>query len=76
MYRTVLFFYQAEEGKRDRSPYRGLGDVYKGQYQGIGAYNDDGTLKANAKVLYITAATAKTVTTTLRVDKKDVEKTG
>lgn len=45
-------------------------------YQGIGAYNDDGTLKANAKVLYITAATAKTVTTTVRVDKKDVEKTG
>lgn len=31
-------------------------------YQGIGAYNDDGTLKSGAKVLYVTAATAKTVT--------------
>ncbi|MBQ8593424.1 MAG: pectate lyase [Bacteroidaceae bacterium] len=32
------------------------------RYQGIGAYNDDGTLKSGAKVLYVTAATAKTVT--------------
>lgn len=31
-------------------------------YQGIGAYNDDGTLKSGAKVLYVTAATAKTIT--------------
>lgn len=31
-------------------------------YQGIGAYNDDGTLKNGAKVLYVTAATAKTIT--------------
>ncbi len=30
---------------------------------GVGAYNNDGTLKSGAKVLYITAATAKTVTT-------------
>ncbi len=28
---------------------------------GVGAYNDDGTLKANARVIYVTAATAKTV---------------
>ena len=29
--------------------------------RGIGAYNDDGTLKANARVLYVTSRTAKTV---------------
>lgn len=29
---------------------------------GVGAYNDDGTLKANAQVVYVTAQTAKTVT--------------
>lgn len=31
-------------------------------YQGVGAYNDDGTLKADARVLYVTGQTAKTVT--------------
>ena len=31
--------------------------------EGIGAYNNDGTLKSDAKVLYITASTAKTVST-------------
>ena len=31
-------------------------------YSDIGAYTDDGTLKPSAKVLYVTAATAKTVT--------------
>lgn len=30
-----------------------------------GAYNTDGTLKANAQVIYVTAATAKTVTATV-----------
>lgn len=29
---------------------------------GVGAYNDDGSLKSNARVLYVTAATAKSVT--------------
>ena len=45
-------------------------------YSGIGAYNDDGTLKSNAKVLYITAKTAKTVTTKVMVDKTLTEVTG
>ena len=27
----VVFFFQAEDGIRDRSPSRGLGDVYKRQ---------------------------------------------
>ncbi|MBQ3634951.1 MAG: pectate lyase [Bacteroidales bacterium] len=31
--------------------------------EGIGAYNNDGTLKAGAKVLYVTAETAKTIST-------------
>lgn len=35
------------------------------KYDGVGAYNNDGTLKAGAKVLYITARTAKTVSTTV-----------
>lgn len=30
-------------------------------YSGVGAYKDDGTLKDDARVLYVTAATAKTV---------------
>lgn len=30
-----------------------------------GAYNDDGTLKSNAKVVYVTSANAKTVTATI-----------
>ena len=29
----LVFFFQAEDGIRDRSPSRGLGDVYKRQYQ-------------------------------------------
>ena len=29
--RTTSFFFQAEDGIRDRSPSRGLGDVYKRQ---------------------------------------------
>jgi len=29
---------------------------------GVGAYNDDGTLKQNACVIYVTAQTAKTIT--------------
>lgn len=36
---------------------------------GVGAYNNDGTLKAGAKVLYITAKTAKTVSTTVNTGK-------
>ena len=45
-------------------------------YQGIGAYNDNGTLKDNAKVLYITSKTAKTVSTKVMVGSKLNEVTG
>ena len=32
-------------------------------YSGVGAYNDDGTLKQGAKVFYVTKATARTIST-------------
>ena len=34
-------------------------------YSGVGAYNDDGTLKQNAKVFYVTKNTAKTIKTSV-----------
>ena len=39
------------------------------KYAGVGAYNNDGTLKTGAEVLYITAKTAKTVSTTVNTGK-------
>lgn len=41
------------------------------KYDGVGAYNNDGTLKAGAKVLYITAKTAKTISTTVNTGKQE-----
>eukprot|EP01016_Furgasonia_blochmanni_P014549 TRINITY_DN1764_c0_g2_i4.p1 TRINITY_DN1764_c0_g2~~TRINITY_DN1764_c0_g2_i4.p1 ORF type:complete len:297 (-),score=57.20 TRINITY_DN1764_c0_g2_i4:156-1046(-) len=38
---SILFFFQAEDGIRDRSPSRGLGDVYKRQVHGRGAQHFD-----------------------------------
>ena len=35
------FFFQAEDGIRDRSPSRGLGDVYKRQAQKVKQYTED-----------------------------------
>ena len=38
----LIFFFQAEDGIRDRSPSRGLGDVYKRQVRGdLPAADDD-----------------------------------
>lgn len=39
-------------------------------YSGVGGYKDDGTLKDNAKVLYVTSKTAKTVTCSVVTDGK------
>ena len=39
-------------------------------YSGVGAYKDDGTLKENAKVLYVTSKTAKTVICDVVTDSK------
>lgn len=55
----------------DRSGFAHFG--YEG---GIGAYNNDGTLKSNAKVIYVTAETAKTVTCEVKVDKNNETRTG
>ncbi|MDO4171556.1 MAG: pectate lyase [Prevotellaceae bacterium] len=38
---------------------------------GVGAYRNDGTLKAGAKVIYVTADNAKTITTTVKTGSKD-----
>lgn len=38
------------------------GFAHFGATEGVGAYNDDGTLKQNARVVYVNAGNAKTVT--------------
>lgn len=43
---------------------------------GIGAYKNDGTLKAGAKVIYVTANNAKTITTDVITDTKGGKTTG
>lgn len=52
------------------------GFAHKGVRDGVGAYNNDGTLKAGAKVLYVTKNTFKTIKASLSDGKKDVEYTG
>lgn len=54
----------AETGVLTVTNYQRAGFAHK-DYQGVGAYNDDGTLKAGAVVIYVSAATAKTVTAQL-----------
>lgn len=44
------------------------GFAHQGRTNGIGAYNDDGTLKEGAIVLYVTANNAKTITIDLQYD--------
>lgn len=46
------------------------GFAHKGESVGIGAYKNDGTLKANAKVLYVTKNNFTTVKCTLAKDNK------
>ena len=43
---------------------------------GIGAYNNDGTLKTGARVLYVTKNNAKTITLSMNVGKKEEIRTG
>ena len=52
------------------------GFAHKGVRDGVGAYNNDGTLKTGAKVLYVTKNTFKTIKASLSDGKKDVEYTG
>ncbi len=44
-------------------------------YSGVGAYNDDGTLKSGAKVFYVTSKTAKTITTDVVTSDKGAKTT-
>lgn len=44
--------------------------------EGIGAYKNDGTLKDDARVIYVTKANAKTITLEMNVDKKQETRTG
>ena len=39
-------------------------------YSGVGAYNDNGTLKSGAKVFYVSSKTAKTISTQVQTDAK------
>ena len=39
-------------------------------YSGVGAYNDNGTLKSGAKVFYVSSKTAKTISTEVTTDAK------
>ena len=47
------------------------GFAHVGMSEGIGAYKNDGTLKADAKVLYVWADNAKTVSTQVKTGSKD-----
>jgi len=52
------------------------GFAHVGYSQGIGAYKNDGTLKDGARVIYVTANTAKTVKCYVTDGKADLEYTG
>lgn len=43
---------------------------------GIGAYNNDGTLKADARVIYVSKANAKTIQLSMSVGKNEETRTG
>jgi len=49
------------------------GFAHFGWTKGVGAYNDDGTLKSEARVIYITSQTAKTVKLKVKSDSKGGE---
>lgn len=46
------------------------GFAHVGMAQGIGAYKNDGTLRQGAKIFYVHAANARTITTDVAVDSK------
>lgn len=48
----------------DRTGYAHFGRDTHGLYEGVGAYKNDGTLKDDAIVLYVTADNAKSITVT------------
>ena len=50
------------------------GFAHKGATEGIGAYNNDGSLKANAIVLYVTKNNAKTVSADIKMSSSGTTK--
>ncbi len=52
-------------------PHDRSGFAFLGHEGGIGAYKDNGELKDDARVIYVTSATAKTVTCNVRQSVKD-----
>ena len=52
------------------------GFAHQGRTEGVGAYNNDGTLKANAKIIYLWANNAKTVSASILYDKAEKTFTG
>ena len=66
---------EAESDVFYAAPHDRSGFAHVGMTGGIGAYKNDGTLKDNARVIYVTAKTAKTVKCYVMGD-KDMEYTG
>ncbi|MBP5508559.1 MAG: pectate lyase, partial [Prevotella sp.] len=54
----------------DVKNYSREGFAHKTWTKGVGAYNNDGTLKSNAKVLYVTKNTAKTIKCSVKTSGK------
>ena len=66
---TALVSENIEVRNFDRSGYAHF------NYSGVGAYNDNGTLKSGAKVFYVTSKTAKTISTDVQTDAKGTKTT-
>lgn len=68
-----------EESASETGPLEVLGYNRAGfahfNYKNIGAYNDDGTLKDGAKVIYVTSKNAKTISTEVITDNKGKKQT-
>lgn len=59
----------------DVRSYRRDGYAHYNAAEGIGAYNNDGTLKAGARVIYVSKANAKTVTLSMATGNNGKEET-
>ncbi len=57
-------------------PHDRNGFAHYNRSEGVGAYNNDGTLKSNARVIYVTGNNAKTITLGVMQDKSEVSFTG
>ena len=53
-FRLFFFFFQAEDGIRDRSPSRGLGDVYKRQLKLDLFYIENYSFLLDIKLIFMT----------------------